>query len=276
MSGVAARRAGQVDPSARALFDSIVCGVDGSASSLEGVRQAALMAAPGASISLVAVGDGLTRSAIVGEERTRGAVEQGMAVLRAAGLGATERVIMHRPPVDALLEEARDADLLVVSSHGRSRTFGVLLGSTATALAHRARVPVLIARQPPPGRSFTDSVLVASDGRPETDAAVELAGSLAARQNARLALVHVEDGRETPARALAEHSVRLIELTGVEPVVLPEQGPAADRIVEAAERVAASLVVVGARRVSALGGLGSISERVAHRARCSVLIVRGR
>jgi len=271
-----ADRTGRVEAGQKALFHSIVCGVDGSSSSLEGVRQAALLAAPGAAISLVAVGDGLARSAILGEERTTAAVEQGADVLRRTGLVPTEKVIMHLSPIDALLEEAREADLLVVSSHGRSRTFGVMLGSTATALAHRAHVPILIARQPPPGRSFLDSVLVASDGRVEADHAVELGGALAAQHGARLALVHVEDGRETPRRSLAEHSVRLIELTGVEPVVLPEQGPAADRIVEAAERVSASLIVTGARHVTALGGLGSVSERVAHQARCSVLIVRGR
>jgi len=259
---------------ARPLFRSIVCGVDGSPSSLEAVRQAAMLADPGAEIALVAVGDGLTRSTIVGKERTQAAVTQAAAVLSRAGLEATERVIMHREPVDALLEEAKDADLLVVSSHGRSRTFGVLLGSTASVLAHRVHVPLLIARQPPPGRTFPDSILVASSGRPEADEAVELAGALAARHHSRLALVHVEDGRETPRSQLAEHSVRLIELTGVEPVVLPEQGPADDRIVEGSERVAASLIVTGARSLSALGALGSVSERVAHHARCSVLIVR--
>ena len=53
-----------------------------------------------------------------------------------------------------------------------------------------------------------------------------------------------------PRKQLAEHAVRLIELTGVEPVVLPEQGPADDRIVEASERVAASLIVTGARSLT--------------------------
>lgn len=266
----------QTRSAARPLFRSIVCGVDGSPSSLEGVRQAALLADPEAEISLVAVGDGLTRSAIVGEERTRAAVEQAAAIVSRAGLKATDRVIMHREPIDALLEEARDADLLVVSSHGRSRSFGVLLGSTASVLAHRVHLPLLIARQPPPGRSFLDSILVATDGRPESDEAVELAGALAARHHSRLGLIHVEDGRETPPSRLAEHSVRLIELTGVEPVVLPEQGPADNRIVEGSERVAASLIVTGARSLTALGALGSVSERVAHHARCSVLIVRPR
>lgn len=36
----------------------------------------------------------------------------------------------------------------------------------------------------------------------------------------------------------------------------------------------ADLVVVGSRGLHGLVGLGSVSERVAHRARCSVLVVR--
>lgn len=261
---------------ARGLFRSIVCGVDGSPSSLEGVRQAARLAAPDAAVTLVAVSGGVTRSSILDSERARMAVQQGVQVLSREAITPAQRVVTSREPIDALLEEARAADLLVVSSHGRSRTFGILLGSTATALAHRAHVPLLVARQPPPGRTFLDSILVATDGRPESDEAVEIAGGLAARERSRLALVHVEDGRDTPGRQLAEHTVRLIELTGIEPVVLPEQGPADNRIVEASERVAASLIVLGARNLSALGALGSVSERVAHDARCSVLIARPR
>ena len=264
------------DSPVRPLFRSIVCGVDGSPSSLEAARQAAVLGGRDADISVLTVGNGLTRSSVLGEERAQAAVEQAADAVRQAGGQATERIVMHREPIDVLLEAAAETDLLVVSSHGRSARFGLLLGSTVSVLAHRAHVPVLIARRPPPGRSFPDSIIVASDGRPEADDAVELAGTLAARHGAKLALVHVEDGREVPGRQLAEHSVRLIELTGVEPVVLPEQGPADDRIVEAAERVSASLIVTGARSLGALGALGSVSERVAHHARCSVLIVRPR
>jgi nucleotide-binding universal stress UspA family protein len=36
----------------------------------------------------------------------------------------------------------------------------------------------------------------------------------------------------------------------------------------------ADLIVVGSRGLHGLGALGSVSERVAHQARCSVLIVR--
>ena len=45
-----------------------------------------------------------------------------------------------------------------------------------------------------------------------------------------------------------------------------------DSLVAAAEQ--ADLVVIGSRGLHGLASLGSVSERVAHRARCSVLVVR--
>jgi nucleotide-binding universal stress UspA family protein len=51
---------------------------------------------------------------------------------------------------------------------------------------------------------------------------------------------------------------------------MPDE-PATALVAAAAE---ADLLVVGSRGLHGLKALGSVSERVAHRARCSVLIVR--
>jgi nucleotide-binding universal stress UspA family protein len=53
-----------------------------------------------------------------------------------------------------------------------------------------------------------------------------------------------------------------------------EQGSPHRRIVEVANGVGASLIVIGSRGRSGLAALGSVSERVVHHADCSVLIVR--
>lgn len=47
-----------------------------------------------------------------------------------------------------------------------------------------------------------------------------------------------------------------------------------EEIAEFAGSTQASLVVIGSRGMTGLKALGSVSERVAHRAPCSVLIVR--
>lgn len=59
-----------------------------------------------------------------------------------------------------------------------------------------------------------------------------------------------------------------------EPVPKVVQGSPHRRIVEVADETGASLVVMGSRGRTGLKALGSVSERVAHRAPCSVLIVR--
>lgn len=57
-----------------------------------------------------------------------------------------ETVLMPRKPALALVETARDADLLVIGGHGHGRLQGMHLGSVATYCVHHAPCPVLVHR----------------------------------------------------------------------------------------------------------------------------------
>ncbi|HUP33419.1 MAG TPA: universal stress protein, partial [Gaiellaceae bacterium] len=58
-----------------------------------------------------------------------------------------ERRVVPEPPVEALLDAAAGADLLVVGSRGRGGFTGLLLGSVGQQVAHHAPCPVVIVRR---------------------------------------------------------------------------------------------------------------------------------
>jgi nucleotide-binding universal stress UspA family protein len=75
-----------------------------------------------------------------------------LARVIAAGLEG-EIVVEHGAPFQQILDtaKARQADLIILGTHGRTGLVHVLLGSVAEKVARLAPCPVLIARQPTPG-----------------------------------------------------------------------------------------------------------------------------
>lgn len=59
---------------------------------------------------------------------------------------AVRRVVTRDPPVRGLLDQAADAQLLVVGSRGHGGIVGMALGSTSQALIYHATCPLLIVR----------------------------------------------------------------------------------------------------------------------------------
>jgi nucleotide-binding universal stress UspA family protein len=258
-------------------FEHIVCGIDGSRSAHEAARQAAALIAPGGLLELIAVagewGVGLNAAAVLSRPHARRALDDVARELRACGAHVQTRIVSGRPPHEVLLREAGSCDLLVVGRHSRSRFAGVTLGSTAANLAHRAHVPLLIAVAPPDGIGFPDRILVAADGPGHPERAVRMAGQIAGATGAEITLLRLDWSRRAKRRELAEAVADLNGL-GAEPVEIVMGGHPRRRIPEFAHQERASLVVVGSRGLNGTRALGSVSERVAHEAPCSVLIAR--
>lgn len=265
-------------PVATPPFERILCGVDGSRASYEAVRQAGALAVPGTQVELLTVscesGYGLNAQTLLSHTRAGEALQAGKKIAEEAGV---EVVLTHRTGPSAshvLLEEAPHHDLLVLGGHTVSRSEGIMVGSAVSRAVHESPVPVLVARRAPSDNPFPTRILVGADGPGAPESAIEIAARVARACGSRVTLLRVGGWQRRHTRAISEAEVDLVEATGVEPAELVVAGHPHRQLVVLAARERASLIVVGSRGLSGLHALSSTSERVAHEAGCSVLVLR--
>jgi nucleotide-binding universal stress UspA family protein len=257
----------------RSAFSRVLVGVDGSDESREAARQAAMLV--DGELTLLAAYD--VAPTIVGglgtrvphyydEDLQRDAATSVLERARdeAAAASPTGEIVRGRP-AEALISEVERGQqtLLVVGSQGLGRLAGFVLGSTATEVIHKAPGSVLVARTPSETVGFPSRIVVGVDGSPESGAAYAEARRLAERFDAELWPVVAQGGKPVERRlvdAIVDH--RREE---------SPDGPVGALLAAAAD---ADLLVVGSRGLHGLRALGSVSERVAHQAHSSVLIVR--
>jgi nucleotide-binding universal stress UspA family protein len=207
------------------------------------------------------------------KESLQAALEEVTGLAEEAGVAATAEMPGDRYASNVLLDEAEKHDLLVIGTHNKSRVAGIVLGSTASVATHRTERPLLISREPA-GGNFLEKILLASDGSEESWAPARVAAALSATYGAELEAIHIEDGKHPDAGPVVEAQVEEIEqATGAEPELLKRSGHATEQIVEAATERSSSLIVCGRRGLTGIKSLGSVSERVAHQAESSVLLV---
>ena len=191
-----------------------------------------------------------------------------------------------------LIEESRDATMVVVGSREHGELRAVFLGSVGAAVAAHAHGPVVVVRGEPrdpdsePGGEHR--IVCGTDGSAHSDASIRFAFEEAALRRRHLDVVHVwraydfltpreleqlsRDAdeplrRDVGDKAAAWPSVRY------RTVVVPGR-PSAELVRRTAE---AELMVVGHRGSGAPLAemlLGSVSQNVLHHAGCPVAVVR--
>lgn len=284
----------------------VVVGVDGSAAALDAVRVAAreaeyrqrplrivhafiwpLMNTPLGPVPGGPADGGLRNQA----ERY---VDEAMA--EAAKVAPEVRVtgaVVDGAATPVLLDESRDAALVVLGHRGLGGFAGLLIGSVTVQVSARAQSPVLVVRGEP---RADGPVVVGVDGSDLSTEAVGFAFEEASRRGVPLVAVHawlypqpagpgeilplvydVEAFGDEEERVLAESLAGWSERYPDVPVQRRlVRGSPARALVE--ESKTAQLVVVGAYGRGALTGLllGSVSHAVLHHAHSPLAIVRRR
>jgi nucleotide-binding universal stress UspA family protein len=250
-------------------FSRILVGVDGTEPSLIACRVAARLAEEDSVIEAVAVvnlaeavlvGPGAPRMAGELRAEAESALEDARAVL---GDRAKRRVLQGIAAPELLREaDTIRASMLALGSHDRRRASEILLGGTVGELLHVAPCSVLVAREPASGQPFPTTIVAGIDGSLEADAALAVAQDLSRRFGSELRIVTALKGKVVDLAHVHLRSGFVEEL---------DEHPVG-ALVEASR--AAELLVVGSRGLHGLRALGSVSERVAHKASCSTLVIR--
>ncbi|MFP4137887.1 MAG: universal stress protein [Halomonas sp.] len=147
-----------------------------------------------------------------------------------------------------------------------------------------------------------DKILVPLDGSEHAIKALSVAASLARGSNATLHLMTVAEfppdniglftggtaepfseaereklaeGMKEEARKVIDEARAAVDLDGLTVEEGVSQGRPAERIIEAAEKVGADVIVMGSRGLGDVRGMvfGSVSHKVSHAAGCSVITV---
>ena len=259
----------RADASTPDVFARIVCGVDRSEASSEAVRQTLRLGSPSTALVLAAVGE--TRLAVHTGMHARQVADEIKAEAHAAleeakalAPEAATRLMSGRPDETLLqIAEEEGATLVAVGSHGHRRGVGIAVGSVATRMLHDAHCSVLVVRPPGDPATFPRSIVAGVDGSPPSLRAAAVAASLGDRLGVSVTVLAATGSHaDFNGDRLAESGLNIV-LSDAKPV------PA---LLDAAAD--ADLVVLGSRGLRGLRALGSVSERVAHRAPSSLLVVR--
>lgn len=253
------------------IFETVLCAVDRSDESLEAARQAARILVPSGQLILasaieleVAAQAGWAAASVATELESDAETALKRATEEVSAVCPCETRLIDGPTEAGILDavEKDAATLLVLGTHGHGRIAGILIGSLTTTLLHDVSCSVLIARAGRVDDGSPSSIVVGLDGSPESAAALGAALELRDRVGGTLRQVIATGGRHVDHVAVVQDQPE-IEVVDGKPV---------DALVEASD--GADLLVVGSRGKHGMRALGSVSERVAHQARCSVLVVR--
>jgi nucleotide-binding universal stress UspA family protein len=202
--------------------------------------------------------------------------------------------LVDGPTVQALLEQSRQASLVVLGSRGLGGFTGLLLGSVGVAVSAHAHSPVVVVRGTDRPAGSGAPVVVGVDGSSDSLLAAAYAFEQASARGVGVEAIRAwtppappwrstirplaldADELETAERHLLDAA--LAGLRTAHPAVPTRTrvvaSGAAQALVESSRT--AQLVVVGSRGLGGFRGLllGSVSQQLLHHADCPVAVIR--
>ncbi len=142
------------------MYKKILMPTDGSACSQKAIREGLEVAKHmGASVTFLYAVENISSTLWISPESVpygleliedlkwvgSEALSKASELAKAAGVEAQTKLVEARP-VEAILAEAKEHDLIVMGTHGRSGLDRFMLGSVTEAVLHRSDKPVLVLR----------------------------------------------------------------------------------------------------------------------------------
>jgi nucleotide-binding universal stress UspA family protein len=240
---------------------------------------------------------GYSLDAVRLEMRRRGEQVAALTVEPLTELGiATEVVIMRGDPAWLIAYEARKwaADLILIRAHNRADFRNWMLGSVAKSVVRTAPCSVEVVRAVKDNHSVVGNghmkILLATDGFEHSVAAARAVAKHPWPEGTEVKVMSTvnplvysieemglfDGGGTLRAHHAIGDAAQILKGAGVKTSGEVVAGKACKRIIDEAEKWGADLIVVGKQNRRGLRRLisGSVSERVASHAPCSVKIVR--
>jgi nucleotide-binding universal stress UspA family protein len=213
------------------------------------------------------------------EQAAREHLESRQREAAEAGLEMEVRIQTGTPVYAEILAaaEALQPQLIIMGRRGKSGLERLLVGSvTARVIGHTTHRVLIVPRNAV--LSF-DKLLVASDGSSASQAAGELALSMARNTGGQLTAVTAGYGELDPkqAKALVRELAAKAKEQDIPLMTLTPGGKPEEALIQVAAAKQTNLIIMGSYGRTGLKRLfmGSVAERVIGQAACPVLVVKG-
>ncbi|MEK6681924.1 MAG: universal stress protein [Nitrospirota bacterium] len=205
-----------------------------------------------------------------------------------------ESIVCEGEPPDVIADIAREkkVDLIVMGTHGRKGLKRLLMGSVTSSVIASSPCDTLIVKKPcKECNGEYKSILVPFDGSEFSKKALDRACKLSKIDNAEITLLYVIPRYEEMIEFFKSESIKKSLLDEAHKIIDEakkiaskrdasikteiQEGQAADKIIEAANRLKIDLIVLGTHGWRGVNKaiMGSTTERVILNAACPVLVV---